>query len=87
MAAPFRDKLLRGQVALPDDPLLLEELRTYAAFTNARGLLQCIGKDDHKKLLSGGRSPDRMDAVLMAVAGVETHWDLASRPVAVVELG
>lgn len=62
-------------VALPPDPLLLEGLRVYSAFTNQSGKLQCVSKDDLKRIL--GRSPDRMDSVLMACCGDETDINFA----------
>jgi phage terminase large subunit len=62
----FRTMLVRGQIALPYDPLLEEELLTCRAFTNSSGRLQVISKAEWRIVL--GRSPDRLDAVVMAVA-------------------
>ena len=59
--------LVRGEVALPYSPELEAELLTCSSFTNSRGLLQVVDKEAWKKLL-GGRSPDRLDAVVIAVA-------------------
>jgi hypothetical protein len=66
-AARFRTKLIQGEVALPYDPLLEEELRNYRGFLNSAGKLQVIPKDEIRELIH--RSPDRLDAVIMAVAG------------------
>lgn len=67
IAAKFRDVLIEGAVAIPDVEMLLQELRVYSAFTNQSGKLQCVSKEDLRRLL--GRSPDRLNAVLMACAG------------------
>jgi phage terminase large subunit len=63
----FRTLLVKGKIALPYDSQLEEELQTCRAFTNAMGRLQIIDKGDWKLVL--GRSPDRLDAVVIAVAG------------------
>jgi hypothetical protein len=63
----FRSMMVRGQVALPYSDELQEELRTCRAFTNGMGKLQIISKEDWKVLI--GRSPDRLDAVVMSTAG------------------
>lgn len=62
----FRTLLVRGSVALPYDALLEEELLTARAFTNSSGRLQVISKAEWRIVL--GRSPDRLDAVVIAVA-------------------
>jgi hypothetical protein len=69
LAATFREYLVQGWVAIPPDEKLLEELRAYSAFTNQRGVLQCVAKEDLKRIL--GRSPDRLDSCLMACVGGE----------------
>jgi hypothetical protein len=58
--------LVKGQVALPPDALLEEELLTCRAFTNSSGRLQVVSKKEWREVL--GRSPDRLDAVVIAVA-------------------
>ncbi len=65
--ARLRDMLVQGRVGLPPDPLLREELLTRRAHLNSSGRLQIWSKDDWRKVIK--RSPDRLDAVVMAVAG------------------
>jgi len=62
----FRTMLVRGLVALPPDPLLEEELRTCRGFTNSSGKLQIISKAEWRAIIA--RSPDRLDACVLAVA-------------------
>ena len=64
--ARLRDKMIRGEVALPYSPELEQELRTARGFLNSNGKLQIISKDDWRQVIH--RSPDRLDAVMMAVA-------------------
>lgn len=46
-------------------PELIEELRNTQVFVNERGKLQIIPKEDIKRLI--GRSPDRADALVLAI--------------------
>ena len=48
-------------------PELEQELRTARGFLNNNGKLQIIAKEDWRQIIH--RSPDRLDAVVMAVAG------------------
>jgi hypothetical protein len=64
--ARLRDKMIRGEVGLPYSPELEQELRTARGCLNSNGKLQIIGKDDWRQIIH--RSPDRLDAVMMAVA-------------------
>jgi hypothetical protein len=48
-------------------PELEQELRTARGFLNSSGKLQIIAKDDWRQIIH--RSPDRLDTVVMAVAG------------------
>ena len=66
----FRELLISGEVALPDDPMLLHELRVLSGFTNQSGKLQIVAKDDLRRIL--GRSPDRADSVIQAVCGEDS---------------
>jgi phage terminase large subunit len=66
-AARFRTKLIQAEVALPYSTELEEELRNYRGFLNSAGRLQIQAKDEIRELIH--RSPDRLDAVIMAVAG------------------
>jgi hypothetical protein len=65
--ARFRTKLIQGEVALPYSPELEEELRTCRGFLNSSGKLQILDKKAWRELIN--RSPDRLDACVMAVAG------------------
>jgi hypothetical protein len=71
IADRFRTGLLRNvyafQPAINGLDMLLEELRAYSAFTDQRGKLAVVEKDALRGVL--GRSPDRLDAALMAMAG------------------
>jgi hypothetical protein len=51
---------------VPYSPELEQELRTARGFLNAHGKLQIISKGDWRQIIH--RSPDRLDAVVMAVA-------------------
>jgi phage terminase large subunit len=64
--ARMRDKMIRGEVGLPYSPELEQELRTARGFLNNNDKLQVIAKDDWRQIIH--RSPDRLDAVVMAVA-------------------
>ena len=64
--ARMPDKMIRGEVGLPYSPELEQELRTARGFLNSSGKLQIIAKDDWRQMIH--RSPDRLDAVVMAVA-------------------
>jgi hypothetical protein len=55
----LRTLMLTGEVALPYDELLEEELRTCSAITNSMGRLQVISKKEWADLLHPHRSPDR----------------------------
>ena len=60
--------------------LLEEELLTCRAFTNSSSRLQVISKADWKEVI--GRSPDRLDACAIAVAGSgAVSFDVPSEPV------
>jgi phage terminase large subunit len=62
----FREMLDAGEAVLPRDPLLLEEALAVEWSTDAKGRIIMAPKDEIRKLL--GRSPDRLDAVVMALA-------------------
>ena len=62
----FRTKLINGDIALPYSPELEQELRTCCCFTNSSGRLQIWSKAEWRDVLK--RSPDRLDAVVMATA-------------------
>lgn len=59
-----REGLRLGQMALPDDEALREELLATTYFLNGTGKIQIAPKDDIKAAI--GRSPDRADVVAMA---------------------
>ena len=61
------EKVSSERVALPYSVELEEELRNYRGFLNSGGRLQIQAKDEIRELIH--RSPDRLDAVIMAVAG------------------
>lgn len=60
-----RKALEAGQLALPDDPALLEEIAAHAWGVDPTGRVMLESKDDVRAKLR--RSPDRFDAVAMAV--------------------
>ena len=62
----LRDLLEGGKVALPPDDNLQEELLATEWVINPAGQIQIVGKDLLKKEI--GRSPDRMDAVVIGLA-------------------
>lgn len=59
----FRESLQKGEMALPNDRALFEELMQIRYFYLGSGALQIESKDDMRKRL--GRSPDRADAVVL----------------------
>jgi len=75
----LRDALEAGELALPPDEELTEEITAVqtgpAPYTSA-GKFKLPSKDQEKKLL--GRSPDKKDAVLMLFAPVEVLAHLPS---------
>ena len=58
---------MRGEVGLLYSPELEQELRTCRGFLKSGGKLQAITKENWRQVIH--RSPDRLDAVVMAVAG------------------
>jgi hypothetical protein len=62
----FRTLLEHNKIALPRDEALLEETMSLEYQLTNKGLVQLLSKDDIRKTL--GRSPDRVDAVVMALA-------------------
>ncbi len=62
----LRTGLEAGTVALPRDPALSEEVLAMEWSLDAKGRILMIAKEDLRKAL--GRSPDRGDAVTMALA-------------------
>ena len=71
----FRESLERGLIELPQDDALFEEALAVEWQINPAGKIQILGKDLIRKSL--GRSPDRLDAVTMAL---EESMDLRLRP-------
>jgi len=62
-----RGLLERGELALPRDAALFEELQATTWAQNAKQQIQIVDKDAIRKTL--GRSPDRLDALVMALLG------------------
>lgn len=62
----FRRLLEGGKVALPRDPLLEEEALAVEWQINAAGRIQMLDKDLIRREI--GRSPDRLDAVVIGLA-------------------
>ena len=63
----LRTVLESGKVALPPDRVLEEEALAVEWQVNAAGQIQILGKDLIRKEL-GGRSPDRLDAVVIGLS-------------------
>jgi hypothetical protein len=63
----LREKLEAGEVALPADEGLAEELLATSWRPTSEGRVKIDAKDDIRSRL--GRSPDRADAVCMAIGG------------------
>jgi hypothetical protein len=61
----LRDAMEQGKVALPDDDELVADLSALTFTFDQRGKLRLDSKDDVRKRL--GRSPDRADAVALAL--------------------
>ena len=63
----LREMLEAGEIALPPDEKLMDELIATRWRPTPEGKIRIEAKDDLKARL--GRSPDKADAVVMAVAG------------------
>ncbi len=63
----FRHRLRTGTLTLPDDPMLLEECAAVTIETDQKDRAQIGSKIALRAQL--GRSPDRCDAVMLAVGG------------------
>nr|MBA3560658.1 hypothetical protein [Gemmatimonadaceae bacterium] len=70
----FRELLENNIVSLPRDPMLEEEALAveWQLSTGGSGAVQIVAKDTIRKTL--GRSPDRLDAVVIAL------WESVGRP-------
>ena len=60
-----REMLRKGELILPDDDLLKEELLAQRLKPRSDGKIQLVDKKEISKLI--GRSPDRADAIVMAI--------------------
>jgi hypothetical protein len=67
----FRRQLENGTGELPRDPKLREEALAMQWTQDAKGRILMISKDDLRKAI--GRSPDRLDAGVLALHEAETH--------------
>ncbi|HEY6159475.1 MAG TPA: hypothetical protein VIV88_18670 [Gemmatimonadales bacterium] len=63
----LRQKLEQGKLALPRDGALFEELQAVTWTQNARQQIQVVAKDEIRASI--GRSPDRADALVLALSG------------------
>lgn len=72
----LRELLEDGDVALPDDRQLREELLSVKWSPDSKGRVAVESKDDLRSRL--GRSPDRLDAVTMGVWGAGTAKDVGN---------
>ena len=61
----LREMFVAGNISIPNDPQLIEELISIKYFTNDAGKTQIEKKDKLK--LRIGRSPDRLDALSLAM--------------------
>jgi phage terminase large subunit len=64
----LRNALRQGELTLPNDPLLMEELCAITVEQDKRDRAKIVSKIELRAGL--GRSPDRADAVMMAVGGL-----------------
>lgn len=76
LAFDLRD-FLRGGGAIPDDSHAAQELVATTYSFGARNRIQIVSKDDLKKQI--GRSPDRFDALALAVFEPRV-WDVDDSP-------
>ncbi len=76
----LREKLEAGEIALPPDEKLMDELLATRWRPTPEGKVRIEAKDDLKARL--GRSPDKADAVVMAVAGEVARKRLPSAGIA-----
>jgi hypothetical protein len=64
----LRNMIRAGELTIPNDPLLLEELNAITVDTDKRDRAKIASKIELRAAL--GRSPDRADAVMLAVSGL-----------------
>jgi hypothetical protein len=64
----LRNLIRDGALTIPNDPLLLEELIVLTSETDKRDRVKIASKIELRAAL--GRSPDRADAVMLAVSGL-----------------
>lgn len=72
----FRDRLVEGTIALPNDLELKAQLTSCTYRVTSSGQLEITPKDDMKK--KGLKSPDRAEAMIYAFAenlGIERHFN------------
>lgn len=62
----LRERLRAGEIVLPSDPALREELTAIRYRVNSRGQIEIEGKDEMRR--RGMRSPDRADALMLLFA-------------------
>lgn len=68
----LRTAMEQGKVALPDDEDLIADLSAITYAFDQRGRIRLEGKDEVRKRL--GRSPDRADAVALALGKVGSRY-------------
>lgn len=64
-----KEQAENGRVSIPNDRLLIDELKEVQYFINSKGKIQLEAKEDLKERL--GRSPDRADAWVLSVWGLK----------------
>lgn len=77
LAERFRD----GDIQIPNDPLLVDQLVTLRFVYTPRGQVKVVGKDELKKERPANakwHSTDRADALMLAFAGAGNRWLPAS---------
>lgn len=67
----FRDRLLDGNVDLPDDPELQAQLTSCMYKINSAGQIEIISKEEMKS--KGLKSPDIAEAIIYAFAEIESE--------------
>ncbi len=76
----LRERFFEGNITIPNDPLLVEELSAIRYIVTAGGRKQIESKEEIKRRL--GRSPDRADmlAMLFNNAGIDEDTGKPPRP-------
>lgn len=70
----LKELIEKGNIKIVNDPMLMDQLLSISFKFNSNGTRQIISKDDMRK--KGLKSPDRADALMMAVSQINSVLDI-----------